>query len=669
MEITIALAGNPNAGKTSIFNGLTGSHQHVGNWPGVTVERKEGEFIHGNIKIKVVDLPGTYSLTPYTIDERIARDFIVKEKPELVVVIADASNLERNLYLLIEIMQLTKKTLLVLNMVDIAEKKGIKINHQSLSKILGIPVVKTIANKGVGIKELKDKIVEAIKNPQENVGEGSFLFNERIELAVSEIRDRVSKLRLIFPPRFIALKLLEKDDEIRELVFSKADNGLRTVVDAWIARLEKELGDDMASILAAEKYAFIHGLYNEVVELKSSVERQIDITDRVDRVLTNRYLGIPLFLFIMWIIFQLVFKVGNPLADIIDKLMGSLAALISEVLSKWGASSYAISFITDGIIGGVGSVLVFIPNIMLLFLAIAILEDSGYMARAAFVMDKLMHSLGLHGKSAIPMIVSFGCNIPGILATRTLKSEKDRILTILILPLMSCSARLPIYVLFASVFFSKHAAWVIFSLYLLGIILAILMATIFKKTLFRGETSPLIMELPPYRIPYLKSVWLSTWQRTSMFLKKAGTFILATVVLVWIFSSLPLGVEYASPESIIGRIGVVFAPILKPAGFGFWQAAVSLIFGFLAKEVVIGTMGTVWGASEESLRNILPHYFSQVSALSFMVFSLIYVPCVAAVATIWKEAGSKWALISIAYSMLLAYLVSVLVFNIGNLIF
>ena len=294
MEITIALAGNPNAGKTSIFNGLTGSHQHGGNWPGVTVERKEGEFIHGNIKIKVVDLPGTYSLTPYTIDERIARDFIVKEKPELVVVIADASNLERNLYLLIEIMQLTKKTLLVLNMVDIAEKKGIKINHQSLSKILGIPVVKTIANKGVGIKELKDKIVEAIKNPQENVGEGSFLFNERIELAVSEIRDRVSKLRLIFPPRFIALKLLEKDDEIRELVFSKADNGLRTVVDAWIARLEKELGDDMASILAAEKYAFIHGLYNEVVELKSSVERQIDITDRVDRVLTNRYLGIPL---------------------------------------------------------------------------------------------------------------------------------------------------------------------------------------------------------------------------------------------------------------------------------------------------------------------------------------------------------------------------------------
>ncbi|RKY96918.1 MAG: ferrous iron transport protein B, partial [Candidatus Hydrothermota bacterium] len=430
MEITIALAGNPNAGKTSIFNGLTGSHQHVGNWPGVTVERKEGEFIHGNIKIKVVDLPGTYSLTPYTIDERIARDFIVKEKPELVVVIADASNLERNLYLLIEIMQLTKKTLLVLNMVDIAEKKGIKINHQSLSKILGIPVVKTIANKGVGIKELKDKIVEAIKNPQENVGEGSFLFNERIELAVSEIRDRVSKLRLIFPPRFIALKLLEKDDEIRELVFSKADNGLRTVVDAWIARLEKELGDDMASILAAEKYAFIHGLYNEVVELKSSVERQIDITDRVDRVLTNRYLGIPLFLFIMWIIFQLVFKVGNPLADIIDKLMGSLAALISEVLSKWGASSYAISFITDGIIGGVGSVLAFIPRIMLLFLAIAILEDSGYMARAAFGMDKLMHSLGLHGKSAIPMIVSFGCNIPGILATRTLKSEKDRILTI-----------------------------------------------------------------------------------------------------------------------------------------------------------------------------------------------------------------------------------------------
>ena len=663
-EILVALAGNPNTGKTTVFNQLTGSRQHTGNWPGVTVEKKEGEFsLHGT-KVKVVDLPGTYGLTAYSIDEKIARDFVVKEKPNVVVAIVDASNLERNLYLVTQLLELEVNLVICLNMMDMAQRGGWEIDIRTLSDVMKSPVVPTVANKGEGIEELKKAILSAAASTDNKF---RINYGKDAEAMIEEVEEKLRSLGEIpYPDRWSAIKFLEGDPEVTKTLLKKGID--QKGLERFLRKVQRDLGyDDLETLIAERRYGYIHGVCKECIKKRAGIEERINWSDQIDKVLTNKYLGIPIFLAFMVVTFQIVFGLGGPLADLIDALFGWFGGVVTSMLQSLGAPAWSISLFSDGIIAGIGSVLVFLPHILLLFLAIAVLEDSGYMARAAFVMDRLMHALGLHGKSFIPLIIGFGCNIPAIMATRTLESKKDRIITILVNPLMSCSARLPIYTLFAGAFFAQRQGLVVFSLYLLGIVLAIIMARTFKGLFFREEVAPLIMELPPYRLPTLKGVLLHMWERGRLFVRKAGTIIFAGVVVIWLLASLPPGVEYGSQESLIGRLGSIFAPLLKPAGFGFWQAAVALLFGIVAKEVVVGTLGTLYGVEEEGLKGILPHYFTPLSAYAFMTMSLIYIPCIAAIATIKKETNWRWTLLAVSYSLVLGWIIAVLIYQAGRL--
>ncbi|MDI7260065.1 MAG: ferrous iron transport protein B [Thermodesulfobacteriota bacterium] len=660
-NLKIGLAGNPNSGKSTVFNNLTGGHAHVGNWPGVTVEKKEGKFQFRDYEVSVADLPGTYSLTAHSIDERIARNFIVREKPDKVVVIVDASNLERNLYLVTQLLELGANVILDLNMMDRVRNRGMMIDTEKVSKVFGVPVVETVANKGEGIEGLKEAIVDGFKREKEFF---KIDYGQDIEMEIDRLEKRVSLSG--YPSRWVAIKLLEGDKEALEMAMKEGE-GIESQTIECRKRLEEHLGYDLETTLVEMRYAFLSGLVKESANKRFDLMERLDISDRIDRILVNRYLGIPIFLGMMWFVFQFVFTLGGPLSDGIEALMGWLGESASRTIEGLGGPKWFSSLVSDGVISGVGSVLVFLPNIMLLFLSIAILEASGYMPRAAFVMDRFMHALGLHGKSFIPMLIGFGCNIPGIMATRTLESEKDRILTILVNPLMSCSARLPIYTLFAGAFFAEHQGWVVFSLYLLGIILAIFIARIFKSLFFGGEVSPLIMELPPYRMPTIKGVLIHMWERSVLFLKKAGTIIFAGVVLIWLLASLPIGVEYASQESFIGQLGSFFLPLLEPAGFGFWQAGVALLFGILAKEVVVGTFGTLYGVEEAGLASVIQNQFNALSAYTFMVMSLVYIPCIAAIATIKRETNWRWTFLAVVYSLLLGWLLAVGIYQAGKI--
>ena len=660
-KLKIGLAGNHNSGKSTVFNHLTGGHAHVGNWPGVTVEKKEGKFQYRDYEITVVDLPGTYALTAYSMDEKIARDFIIKEKPDGIVVIVDASNLERNLYLATQLLELGANVILNLNMMDIVRNKGMAIDTKKLSQIFRAAVVETVASKGEGIDELKEAIVNGLKKKRDSL---RIDYGEDIEMEIDRLEKRVSISG--YPSRWVAIKLLEGDREILEMAMREGEAIESQTVDSK-KRLEEHQGYDLETALVEKRYAFLSGLIKESVSKKYDLIERLDISDRIDRILVNRYLGIPIFLGMMWLVFQSVFTVGGPLSDGIEAMMGWLGEFASHGIESLGGSKWLSSLVSDGIISGLGSVLVFLPPIFLLFLAIAILEASGYMARAAFVMDRFMHALGLHGKSFIPMLMGFGCNIPGIMAARTMESEKDRILTILVNPLMSCTARLPIYTLFAGAFFAENQGWVVFSLYLLGIILAIIVARIFKGLFFGGEVSPLIMELPPYRMPTIKGVLIHMWERGSLFLKKAGTIIFLGVILIWLLASLPFGVEYASKESFIGQLGSSFSPLFKPAGFGFWQAGVALLFGILAKEVVVGTFGTLYGVEEAGLKEVILTHFTPLSAYAFMVMSLIYIPCIAAIATIRRETNWRWTFLALGYSLILGWFLAVGIYQIGKL--
>lgn len=664
-KIVIALAGNPNSGKTTVFNNLTGARQKVGNWPGVTVEKKEGEFEYQGVKIKVVDLPGTYSLTAYSIDERIARDFLIKENPDVVVPIVDASNIERNLYLVAELLELGANVVVDLNMMDLVQGKGWEMDITGLSQVLSVPIVPTIANKKQGMELLKKTILEAARKGTSPL---KIDYGKDIENAISELVQAIVQQKEAankFAPRWLAIKLLEKDPQIADWLLNLAgEHKILNMAHEAATYLQKLLGEDLEVYLIERRYGFLSGLTREFVKKRAAIEERLSMSDRVDRVMLNRWFGIPIFLFFMWLTFKLVFTIGSPFADYIDSLFGWLGEVVKHLLGE----GWLTSLVSDGIVSGVGSVLVFLPNIMILFLAIGFMEDSGYMARAAFVMDRFMHALGLHGKSFIPMVLGLGCNIPGIMATRTLESRKDRILTILINPFMSCSARLPIYVLFAGVFFPKHAGWVIFSMYVLGIVVAIATGRLFKSLFFKGEVAPLIMELPPYRMPTLKGVLIHTWARSSAFVKKAGTIILAGVVLVWFLSSMPSGVKYASEDTWIGHLGHFMAPIFKPAGFPFWQAAVALVFGILAKETVVGTMGTLYGVGEERLGAAIAHQFTPLSAVSFMVMSLLYIPCIASIGIIKGETNSwRWTGLAVGYSLLIGWFMAVLFYQFGRI--
>ncbi|MBY6996156.1 ferrous iron transport protein B [Clostridium botulinum] len=585
--ITTALLGNPNVGKTSLFNQLTGSNQYVGNWAGVTVEKKEG-FV--NDSIKIVDLPGIYAMDTFSNEEKVSKNFLINGNVDVIIDIVDASNLDRNLYLTTQLKQFNKPIILVLNMIDVAENKGIKINYDILSKELNVKVIPIIASKGIGI----DKLIETLEN----------------------------KTFLNY-----------KDDN---------DYNFESERDA---------------------YKFIGNIIEKAVTLE--YKKAISNTDKIDKIVLNPVLAYPLFLGILYIIFKFTFNwVGTPLADYIDTLLNdSLIPYLGTLLES--TAPWFKSLLLDGIVAGVGSVIVFLPVILTLFLGISFLEDSGYMARAAFIMDKLMRKMGLSGKAFIPMVVGFGCSVPGIMSARTLESERDRKLTALLVPLMSCNARLPVYALFASVFFSGHETSIVFSLYILGILLAFIIGLLFKNTLFKKDEEPFIIELPEYKMPEFKNLMLHTWDKGKGFLKKAGTIIFSISVIVWLLSNFNFSGIVDINESFLASLGRVLSPIFKPLGFSGWQTSVSLLTGLMAKEVIVGTMGVIYGGD---LKVTLLNHFTPLSAYSFLVFVLLYTPCVSVVATMRKEYGSRMALFSITYQIILAWTISFLIYNVGALI-
>lgn len=675
----IALAGNPNTGKTSLFNRLTGSRASVGNWPGVTVERKEGLMRVGGEELTIVDLPGIYSLGAASVDEQIAAEFILRDRPDVAVVVVDASNLERSLYLVVQLLEMGQPAVVALNMVDAANSRGIQVDVTALERLLGVPVVPTVATSGEGVEGLKTRVAARLAALR---GEGSFgegrrdfvvPYGERVERVLRRLEEALSGLGITFPgasPRLAAVKLAEGDT----LFLSALAKNLHApefeeVLQGESDRLEKELGYDLQTAVIERRWGFLSGVAAEAVRRDLSIAERLSLSDRIDRVVTHRLLGLPLFLGITWLVFTLTYLLGDPAADFLDGAIGSLGEWLGGALASMGAPPLLQSFVMDGVVGGVGSVVVFFPHIFLLFVFIAALEDSGYMARGAFVMDRIMHFLGLHGKSFIPMLLGFGCNVPSIMSTRILDRPRDRMITLLVLPFMSCSARLPVYVLFAGVFFGERAPLAIFSLYVLGILVAVAAAKILGSTLFKGESSHLVMELPPYHLPTLRGVFRSAWERGAMFLKKAGTFIFAAVILVWAGANLPLGVDYASQESLVGRLGSAVAPLLEPAGFGSWQAGVALVFGLLAKEVVVGAFGTLLGVGEEGIAAVLPQFFTPLAAYAFLVMTLLYIPCVAVIAAFKRETNSwKWTGFLVLYTTLLAYGAAVLVYQGGRLL-
>ncbi|MDO5859964.1 ferrous iron transport protein B [Methanobrevibacter sp.] len=666
-KLIVGLAGNPNVGKTTVFNQLTGMRQHVGNWPGKTVERAEGHFSHGSYDYDVVDLPGNYALSAHSIEEIVSRDFIVDDDSDVIINVVDAANLERNLYLTVQMMELGANLVLALNMNDFAKKKEHIINIDLMSELLGFPVIEINAKNKGGFEELLTTVERQSSKPIDTSAKLAYGAELKEHLAdLQELIEKDSDL-LDVPSIWTAIKLLEKDSiVIQKVQKSSMSSRIMVEVDKVSKHLHDIFNEGAEEVVANARYAFIDGLMAEAVS-KPAVEKPTT-SDKIDRILTNRILAIPIFIIIMWLVFQVVFVVGAPFQELIDGWFTTLG----EIIVPHIPNAYLASFVQNGLIGGVGSVLTFLPIIILMFLCLSILEDCGYLARAAFTLDLVMHKLvGLHGKAFIPMILGFGCGVPAIMATRTMENESDRLLAMMLIPFMSCTARLPIYAIFTAAFFANNEGNVLLSIYLLGIVVALIVAAILKRTLFKGLSSPFVMELPSYKVPSLKGVLLHTWEKVKGFIKKAGTIILAAVVIIWILSSFPLGVAYGSQESLLGIIGTAIAPVFEPLGFGTWQAAVAIIAGLLAKEAIVGTLGTLAGLEEddeEGITKLAHDVFTPLSSFSFMAFSLLYIPCFAALGAIKQETNSwKWPLTMSAITLVTAYIVSFLIYNIGVL--
>jgi len=664
----VAIAGNPNVGKTTLFNDLTGSNQKVGNWSGVTVERKEGTMTINDLSLKIIDLPGIYGLNAYSQDEIVARNFLIHNNPDLVVVIVDSTNLERNLYLVLELIELEKNVVVALNMIDELEEMGIDIDEKGLGNQLGIDMVPICASKRIGIDSLKEKIYANLKISKTARINGNFL-KSPLKETIEEIEEILKNLpgSEKYPLKWLATKIIEREEDILNELLSKSylKNEIQIKIDQLINNLEKKSKEESTVIIADYRYAYLHGIVKEFTKHHHKSINRRDLTDKLDTFFTNRWLGIPIFFIILWLTFQLTFFVGDIFVNYLEEFITFLNTSVTMSLSG-NVSDVFLSFLTNGVIGGVGSVITFLPNIFMLFFIIAILESSGYMSRGAFVMDKIMHNMGLHGKSFIPLFMGFGCTVPAIMASRTLNSKKDRYITILVTPFMSCSARLPIYILFASIFFPGHQGTVIISMYFIGIAVAIIMGKIFKSTLFNEETAPLVMELPPYRLPSIKYIFKDAFDNSWSFLKRAGTVIFIGVIIIWCLAFLPAGVEFGSEYSAAGYLGKAISPIFTPLGFGNWQSSVSLLFGASAKEIVVGTMGTLF--SNEGVVEGLKSIFTPLSAYSFIVFTLLYVPCFGSLITIKKEIGLKWSLFTAFYTTTVAYIISLLIYQIGSLI-
>ncbi|MFN4226779.1 MAG: ferrous iron transport protein B [Candidatus Ratteibacteria bacterium] len=650
-EKIIAIAGNPNTGKTTIFNCLTETRQQIGNWPGVTVEKKEGYYIYKGIKFNLIDLPGTYTLTGESEDQKIAIDFLIQNKVDVLVLVANALQLERSLHFLILLSELHKNIIVDLNMIDLAEKEGIDYDIKHLEKLLKVKFVKTIANKNIGIENLKEEIYKRSKEPVSEFF--AFTYGDEIEKILVEIMDIINKLNLPYPTKFVSLKILEKDEYFINLLSNKIDC---EKINNLIKKLEKIYNKPMERVLIEKRYGIIHGIVKEsIIEKKS--ELKLQITEKIDKILTDNFLGPLIFLAVIFFIFNLVFFCGKPFVNFLELILERVKiTFINFRLPLW-----LTSLINDGIISGVGSVLLFIPNIFIFFFLFSILEDTGYMARASIVSDRLMHKIGLHGKSAIPMILGFGCNVPAIMGTRILEDKRDKILTSLSIPFMSCSARIPVYFLFTGIFFKENQGIIVFSLYLLGIFVGILSVKFFGSVFLKGESFPLIIELPPFRFPYWKNILIESWIRTKSFLKKAGTIIFLGTLILWILSYFPDPYNYGTEFNFIGKIGKFLSPLFKFSGFGFWQAGVALIFGIYAKELVVGTFGTLFGSGD--LQNILSNYFTPISAYSFMIMSLLYMPCLATFLVLKKEIGIKWALLSLFWSLFIGWLFSTIFYQ------
>ena len=706
--ITVAVAGNPNSGKSTLINAIAGTRLHVGNWAGVTVEKKEALFDFGGSRIKLVDLPGTYSLSPYSQEEIIARDFLVHERPDLIVNVVDATNLERNLYLTVQLLELGIPMVMALNIHDEAQAKGYRFDLEGIEKMLGITVIPTSATQKSGLEALLNSVLTTADDlaghaPRE-LGYGEDIESAADFMSAALKKDHPELLER-YPQRWLLLKLMEGDRHVLDAAGIAGD----TLLNEALHHLKHAHGDDIEGFLADARYARASGLCREVQ--RKPKQRNTELTEKIDRVVLNRFLGIPIFMAAMWLLFKLTFDLSAPFGEWLGAMTdGPFKRWASAILGGIGAPDWTVSLVNDGVIAGVGFVLVFVPVIFAMMFFITFLEGSGYMARAAFVMDRAMHAIGLHGKSFIPMLLGFGCNVPGIYATRTLENPKDKILTALLIPLMSCGARLPVYVLFIGVFFPDNSASVLWTLYIMGIVLAIFMGFVFKKTLFRGEAPMFIMELPPYRMPSLSSLCLHTWEKGKHFLFKAGTYIFAVSILVWFMLNLPWGVEHKK-DSYLGQAGQVMAPALAPLGFGTWEAASSLITGVIAKEIVVGTMGEIYAPRHkdkeevptlgEDLKEIVVSFgtaaktavttllylpaeeekeedqsalkqailagFTPLSAFAFMAFVLLYMPCMIVLAAMRQEFGTwKWVGVGFLYQTVLAWVVALIIYQGGT---
>ena len=664
-NLRIALIGNPNCGKTTLFNSLTGSRQYVGNWPGVTVEKKEGTLKFKDSTITVIDLPGIYSLSPYSSEEVITRNCLMQDDIDLIVNIVDASNIERNLYLTTQVAELNKPMIIVLNMIDIVEKRGDRIDYPFLSQKLGFPVIPMSAHKHVGTGELLSHIIRY--NSYEKNIQVNKIFSPEIEQILSKIEASFEKGKKY--KRWLSVKLFEDDDIITGQLSEKE----KSKIDGYkrLATLPPET--DRQMLIADGRYKYICSLCARCLT-KNKKLSTFNLTDKIDSIVTNKFLAIPVFVAIMGLIFYITFgPFGAFLRDSFDILIKDVFGnFVLDSMSAAGASEWAKSLIVGGIIEGVGSVVSFLPQIAILFTLLSILEDSGYMARAAFITDKLLCKVGLSGRAFVPLLMGFGCSVPAVLGTRILEKSKHRRLTILIIPFMSCSAKMPVYALFISAFFPHHQAAIIFSIYLLGIVLGVLTAFLFKSTLLKGKAAPFIMELPEYHLPTAKNLFLHVGERIRDFLIKAGTVLVFATIVIWFLQSFNTSLQMVEnkSESILAWVGSAIAPIFSLCGFGDWKAAVSLLSGLIAKESVVSTMAVLYDCTGTvDLVNSIFAHFNSISAYSFMTFVLLYTPCVAAISAIIKEFKSvKWTCISIAYQLLIAWFASACVFQFGTLI-